>query len=140
MDIKFDFTKKIEDMSPEQLEERIKAGYEYEIPHKIVGIPFFGGDEHVTYRYPELVGLCPATGYPDTYEVIIELTPDKKIPELKSLKFYYMDYISLPISHEHLADKIFNDVKNAIEPKHIKLTLKTTVRGGIYTDIVLESD
>ena len=82
MDIKFDFTKKIEDMTPEQMEKRIRDGYEYEIEHKIVGIPFLGGDEVVTYRYPELIGLCPATGYPDTYEIIVELVPEKHIPEL----------------------------------------------------------
>jgi len=139
MDVNFDFTKKIEDMTPEQMEARIRAGYEFDIPHKIVGIPYFAGDERVTYRYPELIGLCPATGFPDLYTVIVDIVPDKKIPELKSLKFYYMDYKDLPISHEHLADKIFNDIKAAVEPKLIKLTLETAVRGGIYTDIVKES-
>ena len=139
MDVKFDFTKKMEDMTPEQMEERIKVGYEFDIPHKIVGIPFLGGDETVTYRYPELIGLCPATGYPDTYEIIIEIVPDKKIPELKSLKFYYMDYKDLPISHEHICDKIHNELKNTLNPKNIKTILKTTVRGGIYTDIVKEN-
>ena len=63
----------------------------------------------------------------------------KKIPELKSLKFYYMDFKDLPISHEHLCDKIHNELKNSLNPKSIKTTLKTTVRGGIYTDIVKEN-
>lgn len=134
----FDFTKKIEDMTPEQMEARIKAGYEYEIPHKIVAIPYIGGKTNVTYRFPELIGLCPATGYPDTYELIVEIVPAKLIPELKSLRFYYMDYMSLPISHEHLADKVWCDIKKAIEPESIKVTLKTAVRGGIYTDVVKE--
>jgi len=133
--MKFDFTKKIEDMSPEQMEERIRAGYEYEIPHKIVPIPYLGGTEEVSYKYPELIGLCPATGYPDLYVSTIDIIPGKHIPELKSLKFYYMDYKDLPISHEHLADKIFNDVSAAINPKKIKVTLDTAVRGGIYTTI-----
>ena len=132
----FDFTKKIEDMTIEQMKERIKAGYEYEIPHKIVAIPFLGGKELVTYRYPELIGLCPATGYPDLYEIILEIIPNKLIPELKSLKFYYMDYKDLPISHELLADKIYNDIKKSINPSKFKLILKTAVRGGIYTDII----
>ena len=88
MSEEFDFTKKIEDMSEEDLHKRIKAGYGYDIPHKIVSIPYLGTEETVVYRYPEMIALCPATGYPDTYELIIEMTPSDKIPELKSLKFY----------------------------------------------------
>jgi len=49
---------------------------------------------------------------------------EQKIPELKSLKFYYMDYISLPISHEHLADKIFNDVKKCNRTKTYQTNIK----------------
>ncbi len=132
---KFDFTKKIEDMTPEQMKERIKAGFEYEIPHKIVAIPFLGTDQIVSYEYPEMIGLCPATGYPDTYILTIEFVPDKLIPELKSLKFYLMDYMKLPISHEHLADKIYKDLHAVIKPQHMTVNLDTAVRGGIHTII-----
>jgi len=133
----FDFTKKIEDMSPEQMTERIRAGYEYKHEHKLVPIPYIGSKGiTVKYKYPELIGLCPATGYPDTYELKIIFTPDKVIPELKSLKFYLVEYMNLPISHEHLASKIKNDFVKAIKPKSITVELKTAVRGGIYTDII----
>ena len=134
----FDFTKKIEDMTPEQMKARIKAGYEFEIPHKIVAIPYLGTKEVVEYTYPEMIALCPATGYPDTYKLTITFVPTKLLPELKSLKFYLMDYISLPISHEHLADKIYKEIKKTIKPVELRIVLDTSVRGGIYTTIVKE--
>jgi 7-cyano-7-deazaguanine reductase len=132
----FDFTKKIEDMSPADLKKRIKAGYEFKIPHKLVMIPFLGSKELVTYTYPELIALCPATGYPDTYTLIINFIPNKVVPELKSLKFYLMDYINLPISHEHLCDKIYKEFKLNVKPLKLQVILNTAVRGGIYTDII----
>ena len=132
----FDFTKKIEDMSQSDLKKRIKKGYSYKIPHNIVCIPYLGTKEIVNYKYPEMIALCPATGYPDTYILNIKFIPNKLIPELKSLKFYLMDFIKLPISHEHLADKIYKEFKNVIKPLKLQVVLNTAVRGGIYTDII----
>lgn len=131
----FDFTNKIEDMTPEQMEARIKAGYEYKIPHKIVPIPYIGGKEKVQYKYPEMVALCPATGILDLYTVYIRMVPDKSIPELKSLKFYLMDYKDLPISHEHLCDKLYKEIMKVVKPLQLYIKVETAVRGGIYTDI-----
>lgn len=127
---------KMDDASPEMYKERITKAYECDLPHKkFVLIPYVGEEEIVEYDYPELVGLCPVTFYPDIYRVTIRFVPDKVVPELKSLKFYYMDYTTVPISHEHLASKIYNEFIEQVNPKKCCLKLYTNVRGGLTTNV-----
>ena len=122
--------------SPEMYKERITKAYECDLPHRdFVLIPYIGKEEIVEYDYPELIGLCPVTFYPDVYRVKIRFIPNELIPELKSLKFYYMDYTTVPISHEHLASKIYNDFVSQVRPKACYLELFTNVRGGLTTNI-----
>jgi 7-cyano-7-deazaguanine reductase len=130
---KWDFKKKIEDMSPQEVRERIEKAYAQKMP-EIVGIPYVGvDDEVITYIYPELTALCPMTGLQDLYTLEITLEPNKFVPELKSLKFYLMGYRELPISHEHLASKIYEDLERVLAPGLLEINLDTAVRGGIKT-------
>lgn len=130
---KWNFTKKIEDMTPQEVRERIEKAYKEEMP-KIVGIPYVGVQEEViTYIYPELTALCPMTGLQDLYTLEITLEPNHFVPELKSLKFYLMAYRDLPISHEHLASKIYEDLDRVLAPGVLEINLDTAVRGGIKT-------
>jgi 7-cyano-7-deazaguanine reductase len=126
---------KMEDMSLEELSKYIQMAMEVEL-NEIIPIPYVGGiDQEVTYDYPELTALCPVTGIQDLYRIVIKFIPNEKIPELKSLKFYFLDYVSLPISHEHLQAKIFKDFKKVIEPKDLHVFLDVAIRGGIKTMI-----
>lgn len=135
--MQWDFTKRIEDMSLEEVSERIKSAYEFEMP-KIIPIPYVGVEgEVVEYAYPELTALCPMTGIQDLYNVSIVFVPNKFVPELKSLKFYFLAFRDLPISHEHLASKIEEEFKSAINPEEIQITLDVAVRGGIKTTIIV---
>lgn len=132
------FTKKIEDMSPEELAFRIETSMTIELDYKIVPIPYLGGEEEVVvYEYLELIGRCPATGYPDIYTIRIIFEPNYLIPELKSLKFYYLNYFNMPISHEHLAARIYKDFQKIVAPKKLRLELDVAVRGGIYTTVIV---
>lgn len=92
-------------------------------------------DREITYSTDELIALCPATGYPDFYQLEISYEPDKYIPELKSLKFYMMDYYRIPIFHEHLAAKILEDFIEIVQPKYAHITLSVAVRGGVKTTV-----
>ena len=133
------FRGKIEKMGKAEIkrqEERIKK---LQMP-KIQVLDFLyedGGE--ITYEYPELVALCPMTGIPDFYTVRVIYMPGKRIPELKSLRFYFLAYKDLPVLHEHLASKIFEDFWKAVGPEKLKVELEVAVRGGIYTRIVKES-
>jgi len=60
----------------------------------------------VEYEYPELTAVCPMTGLPDFYTVRIVFEPDKKLPELKSLKLYFVSFRNMGILHENLANRI----------------------------------
>ena len=85
---KWKFTKKIEDMSPEETRERIRAGYEFKMPSLFI-MPYLGSEEKVTYNTKDFCARCPATGIADVYDLTISFIPDRKIPELKSLKLYF---------------------------------------------------
>lgn len=130
---KWDFTGRIEDMTEDQLLERVTAAYEAPMP-EIAVIPYVGNTcAAVRYVYKELVALCPMTGIQDLYEIVIDFTPDKYVPELKSLRFYFLAYRDLPISHEHLASKIEKDFKDAVQPDWLAVKLHVAIRGGIKT-------
>jgi 7-cyano-7-deazaguanine reductase len=136
MEWKFEPT--MEAMTDEELAKRIRAAYEYEIPSKIRPIPYIGDRSAlVTYESHELIARCPVTGSPDLYHVTFAFVPGQSMPELKTLKFYLMAYFELPISHEHLASKIYNDFIEAVGPERFRLTLDVAVRGGIKTQVVL---
>jgi len=129
------FSKKIEDFPREELMKRMKKVMDLDFKSKIVLLPYLGIEEIVEYKTNELIGLCPATGYPDFYTLSLKYIPDTLIPELKSYKFYLMSYLDIPISHEHLADKIYSDFKEVVKPKKLYLHLKVASRGGIITEI-----
>src|SRR3989338_1982910 len=129
---------KIEKMSQKELVNLIENVMILELS-PIVPIPYKGKIEQtISYSYPELTANCPMTLIQDLYTVNIIFVPDKFIPELKSLKFYFLDFIGVTISHEHLHAKIFKDFKMAVNPKVLKVKLDVAVRGGIKTDIFYE--
>ena len=89
----------------------------------------------VEYVYPELTAICPNTGLPDYYTVRIIFQPDEKLPELKSLKLYFVSFRNVGIWHEHLANRILEDFVNAVEPKWVFVELFVNNRGGIFTTV-----
>ena len=131
----FVFKKKIEEMNSEEIRKQQEKVKKMKMPEiRTVDFLYEGGE--MVYEYRELIALCPITGIPDIYTVRIIHTPDKKIPELKSLRFYFLAYKDIPILHEHLANKIFEDFKKAVKPKNLEIELNAAVRGGIHTKII----
>ena len=136
---KFKFKEKIEDVSPEEVKKQQQEVIKLQMP-EIVTLDFLyeeGGE--ITYEYPEMTALCPMTGIQDFYTLRIVYIPDEKIPELKSLRLYFMAYRDIPILHEHLINKVFEDFIRAVRPEMLRVELEVAVRGGIYTSIVRES-
>lgn len=136
----WEYVEKIEQMDQKELTKRIKEVMAYKIEAPIVTMPYIAEEkEIVEYKTAELTAKCPMTGIRDFYELTIKFEPDKLLPELKNLKKYLAAYDSLPISHEHLAAKIYHDFKAAVQPKKLQLILNTAVRGGIKTTVYLGS-
>jgi 7-cyano-7-deazaguanine reductase len=95
-------------------------------------------DYVIKIKIPEFTCLCPKTGQPDFAELFLEYIPDKHCVELKSLKMYTWSFREEGAFHEDVTNKIHQDLVNATNPRFMRLTSKFNVRGGIYTDVVVE--
>lgn len=141
MKIDWNYKKVMEGMPDEELAKRVQEVMNLELDRKIRPIPYVGEiKEIVEYTTDELIARCPVTGYPDTYTLTVKFIPNELIPELKSLKFYYMEYFDLPISHEHIIAKIAKDFNNIIKPLKSQFVLKVAIRGGIETQVIIGED
>jgi 7-cyano-7-deazaguanine reductase len=92
-----------------------------------------GREYEVSITCPEFTAVCPKTGQPDFGTIQIKYVPDKKIIELKSLKLYIFSYREQGIFHEHVTNRILDDVVAACEPLHCEITGDFNMRGGIKT-------
>ena len=90
-------------------------------------------DYVVHFEIPEFNCVCPKTGLPDFATLVIDYVPAKKLVELKSLKLYINAYRNLGIFHEHVANKVLDDLVAATKPKKMRLSADFNVRGGIHT-------
>ncbi len=82
--------------------------------------------------------ICPKTGLPDFARIFIEYSPDKNCIELKSFKEYLVAYRSCGIFHEHVVNRLLEDLVKAVEPRMMKVTGVFNVRGGITTTVEAE--
>lgn len=73
------------------------------------------------------------TGLPDFGTVTIRYRPDEKIVELKSLKFYLLQYRNVGIFYEHVVNRILDDLVAVVKPKRMEVIGDFTPRGGIST-------
>jgi 7-cyano-7-deazaguanine reductase len=86
----------------------------------------------------EVTAICPITGQPDWYLVIIRYNPDKLCVESKSLKLYYHSLRSEGAFCEHLATSILKEVVEACKPRFCSVTVTQKSRGGISVESVSE--
>lgn len=89
----------------------------------------------ITIRQPEFTSVCPMTGMPDFGTISIAYRPDKKIIELKSLKYYLLQYRNAGIFYEHVVNRILDDLVQSTEPFSMEVTGEFTSRGGIDSTV-----
>jgi len=82
---------------------------------------------------PEFTAVCPKTGQPDFGTIHICYVPDQKIIELKSLKFYMFSYRDEGVFHEHVTNRILDDIVAAVDPIRCEVRGDFNVRGGLKT-------
>jgi 7-cyano-7-deazaguanine reductase len=92
-----------------------------------------GREYEVTITCPEFTAVCPRTGQPDFAVIRVTYVPDERIVELKSLKLYLVSYRSQGIFHEHVTNKILDDIVEACAPLRCEVVGDFNVRGGIKT-------
>lgn len=106
-------------------------------PHVLDPIPFNnpGQNTWVEIVNPEFTSLCPKTGLPDFGTITIKYLPDQFIVELKSLKFYFLQYRNAGVYYENLTPLILNHLVEALKPFEMVVEASFTSRGGISSRI-----
>lgn len=96
-----------------------------------------GRDYEISITIPEFTCICPKTGLPDFATLYINYIPRKYCIELKSLKLYLNWYRNVGIFHEHVVNRILDDLVKVCKPKWMEIKGDFNPRGGIYTDVVV---
>ena len=92
-------------------------------------------DYEIAIRCPEFTSVCPKTGLPDFGEIRISYTPDERCIELKSLKYYLIDFRNKGIFYEAVTNQILDDLVAACAPRRMTVVGDFSVRGGISTTV-----
>jgi len=89
-----------------------------------------GNDYTIRITTPEFTCLCPLTGQPDFAKL--------HLVELKSYKLYMVSFRDTAAFHEAITNQILNSLSTLTQPRFMRLTAEWNVRGGIYTQVVVE--
>jgi 7-cyano-7-deazaguanine reductase len=100
--------------------------------------PYPGRDYLIHMEMPEFTCLCPKTGQPDFAWLTLDYVADQQNVELKSLKLYLWSYRDEGAFHEAITNHILEDLVSALNPRFMRLQARWNVRGGIYTQVVVE--
>ena len=87
---------------------------------------------------PEFTCICPKTALPDFALIKVSYKPARVCLELKSLKLYLVEYRQLGIFHEHLVNKLLDDLVRACHPRWMRVEVVMNPRGGIGTTVSAE--
>ncbi len=87
---------------------------------------------------PEFTCICPKTGLPDFANIKIEYSPQGHCIELKSFKMYTIFFRNIGIFHEHLINRMLDDIVRAAMPRWARITGVFNPRGGITTTVSAE--
>jgi 7-cyano-7-deazaguanine reductase len=100
--------------------------------------PSASRDYVIQFQIPEFTCHCPLTGQPDFAHFTIDMICDELCIELKSLKMYMWSYRNEGAFHEKVTNTILDDIVAASQPRFARITARWYVRGGIYTNVVVE--
>ena len=95
-------------------------------------------DFEIAITCPEFTSLCPKTGLPDFGEIRITYVPDQACVELKSLKYYIIEFRNRGIFYESVTNQILDDLVAAVRPRRMTVIGDFSVRGGIKTTVKAE--
>jgi 7-cyano-7-deazaguanine reductase len=92
----------------------------------------------IAIHCPEFTSLCPKTGLPDFGEIRITYVPGATCVELKSLKYYMVEFRTKGIFYEAVTNQILDDLVAAIQPRRMTVVGDFSARGGIKTMVTAE--
>jgi len=105
--------------------------------------------ETFPYEYPERAAevlietdewscVCPFSGLPDFGTLRIRYQPGESCIELKSLKYYLLEFRNRGIFYEAATNQILDDLVNACQPRRMTVEGDFSARGGITTKVTAE--
>jgi len=97
-----------------------------------------GREFEIAIDCPEFTSMCPKTGLPDFGTIRIRYVPGERCIELKSLKYYLLEFRNKGIFYEAVTNQILDDLVAACGPRRMTVTGDFTARGGISTKVTAE--
>ena len=89
----------------------------------------------VRIEQPEFTSVCPISALPDFGRITINYIPAERIVELKSLKYYLLQYRQVGVFYEHVVNQILDDLVAVLAPRFMEVVGTFTPRGGITTTV-----
>jgi 7-cyano-7-deazaguanine reductase len=86
---------------------------------------------------PEFTSVCPITGLPDFGTITIRYIPDKSCIELKSLKYYFLEFRNAGIFYENITNRILDDLVALLQPRSLSVITEWKARGGITETVTV---
>ena len=115
----------VDSITPEVLET-----FEYEYPAREIVIDI---------ETDEFTAVCPFSGLPDFGTLRVRYTPDRRIIELKSFKYYIVSFRNVGIYQEHAVNRVLEDLAACCRPRWMEVVLDYRLRGGIHTVVRAET-
>lgn len=104
----------------------------FENPHR-------GKDYVIRLTAPEFTSLCPITGQPDFATILVDYVPEIWLVESKSFKLFIASFRNYGIFQEQGTVYIHDRLKEALEPKYLRVIGLWNARGGIGIDVCIQS-
>ncbi|HHQ49171.1 MAG TPA: NADPH-dependent 7-cyano-7-deazaguanine reductase QueF [Acidobacteria bacterium] len=114
----------VDSIAPDVLET-----FEYEYP---------GREIVIDIETDEFTAVCPFSGLPDFGTLRVRYTPDRRIIELKSFKYYLVSFRNVGIYQEHAVNRLLEDLAACCQPRWMEVVLDYRLRGGIHTVVRTE--
>jgi len=86
---------------------------------------------------PEFTSVCPKTGLPDFGTITVSYVPDKTCIELKSLKYYFLEFRNAGIFYENVTNRILDDLVASCSPRTMTVKTEWKARGGITETVTV---
>ncbi len=110
------------------------AGLMHPLPKIVTWKNQFSNYE-ITIDVPEFTSICPRTGLPDFGHIKVHYLPNKLCIELKSFKYYILEFRNLGIFYENAVNRILKDLVKACKPKWMVVRGEFNTRGGMKTTV-----
>ncbi|MDX2128660.1 MAG: preQ(1) synthase [Chloroherpetonaceae bacterium] len=94
-------------------------------------------DYTIEIQNPEFTSVCPKTGLPDFGTITIRYVPDQVCVELKSLKYYFLEFRNAGIFYENVTNTIADHMIALLKPRKLTVIADWKARGGITETVTV---